>query len=69
MHSLAIPRLVKKALLLMRNAYRILLGYSIHAISNISIHALKILYMHQIWIKVAFFGGVVEASVSGKASL
>ena len=159
MHSLAIPRLVEKALLLMRNAYRILLGYSIHAISSLYIlcwrrqfsmlwfgciacllfrsrfdiwillwialrtndledakfSSLQVpvvpgmtlcpfgstqrspsvrnsdrwqacwilpsldafaecgvgraLSVSQIWIKVAFFGGVVEASVSGKASL
>ena len=37
MHSLTIPRLVEKALLLMRNAYRILLGNSIHAISSLYI--------------------------------
>ena len=34
MHSSAIPRLLEKALLLTRNAYRILLGYSTDAISR-----------------------------------
>ena len=67
MHSLTIPRLVEKALLLMRNAYRILLGYSIHAaFAECGIG--RALSVPQIWIKVAFFGRVVEASVSGKAS-
>ena len=39
----------------------------IHALAECDVG--RVLSVSQIWIKVAFFGGVVEASVSGKASL